>query len=124
MATPPATGPTGPGTHPAGTHAAADDTALGPLYGLDIETDTSIDGLDPTVGAVVAVAVSSAERDVVLTGDESLLLARLDRHLAGLAAGTIVTWNGASFDLPFLAERARRRGVPLGLRLWNRSCGG
>jgi len=29
----------------------------------------------------------------------------------------LVTWNGARFDLPFVADRARHRGVELGLHL-------
>jgi uncharacterized protein YprB with RNaseH-like and TPR domain len=89
-----------------------------PLYGLDIETDTSCDGLDPFVARVVAVAVSSAEGgDVVLTGGEAGVLAALDAHLADLEPGVLVTWNGGAFDLPFLATRAERAGVPLGLEL-------
>jgi len=58
--------------------------------------------------------------------DEADLLTRLDAALAALAPGVLVTWNGAGFDLPFLAERARRCGVTLGLvlradeRLWAR----
>jgi DNA polymerase elongation subunit (family B) len=91
------------------------DTPL--LYGLDIETDTSTDGLDPRVSAVVAVAVSTADRDVVLTGPEAELLCGLDSLLADLPAGVIVTWNGSAFDLPYLADRGRVCGVPLGLRL-------
>jgi uncharacterized protein YprB with RNaseH-like and TPR domain len=88
-----------------------------PLYGLDIETDTTADGLDPGVARVVAVAVSGGGGDVVLTGPEAGVLAALDAHLAGLPAGVLVTWNGGAFDLPFLAARARRAGVDLGLEL-------
>jgi hypothetical protein len=89
-----------------------------PLYGLDIETDTSADGLDPGVARVVAVAVSSATGgDVVVTGPEPALLRALDDHLAGLAPGVVVTWNGGAFDLPFLSTRAALAGVALGLEL-------
>ena len=111
-------------------------------YGLDIETDTACGGLDPGRARVLAVAVagdglgsgpaSSAnewwrrwrQRRVgdqgvtVLTGTEPILLRRLDSLLAGLEPGVIVTWNGSGFDLPFLADRARRCGVELGLDLW------
>lgn len=88
------------------------------LYGLDIETDTSSDGLDPTVARVVAVALSSAATgDVVVTGSEAGVLAALDSHLAELPPGVIVTWNGGAFDLPFLAARAAAAGVDLGLEL-------
>ena len=90
---------------------------LVPTYGLDIETDTTIDGLDPEVAAVVAVAVAGADLEVVLDGDETSILRELDALLASLPAGVLVTWNGSAFDLPFLGDRARRRNVELGLRL-------
>jgi DNA polymerase elongation subunit (family B) len=89
-----------------------------PLYGLDIETDTSADGLDPGVARVVAVALSAAgSGDVVLTGSEAGVLGTLDRALADAEPGVVVTWNGGAFDLPFLAARAAVAGVDLGLRL-------
>ena len=88
-----------------------------PTYGLDIETDTTIDGLDPSVAAVVAVAVTGPDLEIVLDGAERPMLAELDHLLAGLPTGVIVTWNGASFDLPFLADRAARCGLSLGLEL-------
>jgi DNA polymerase elongation subunit (family B) len=89
------------------------------LYGLDIETDTEVDGLDPEVGRVLAVAVADGDRVALFDhADETELLVALDRHLADLAPGVIVTWNGARFDLPYLATRARLRQVPLGLQLW------
>jgi hypothetical protein len=89
------------------------------LYGLDIETDTSVDGLDPAVARIVAVAVAggAGRAAVFADDDEATLLDRVDRHLAGLAPGVVVTWNGAAFDLPFLADRAGRAGVRLGLRV-------
>ena len=98
-------------------------TGRRPLYGLDIETDTSDDGLDPGVARVVAVAVSSAaEGDVVFLGPEAGILAAVDAHLAALEPGVVVTWNGGAFDLPFLAARAAVAGVPLGLELaWDPS---
>lgn len=89
-----------------------------PLYGLDIETDTSSNGLDPGVAGVIAVAISDeATGDTVLTGRESAVLELLDAHLAELRPGVLVTWNGSAFDLPFLADRAERHGVRLGLEL-------
>ena len=88
-----------------------------PLYGLDIETDTTRDGLDPRVARVIAVAISGDHHRAVLTGDEPALLAALDQRIASLPPGVLVTWNGAAFDLPFLADRATRCGVRLGLRL-------
>lgn len=87
------------------------------VYGLDIETDTTIDGLDPSVSAVVTVALSNPGFDEVFTGPEDELLEQLDRRLATIEPGVLATWNGAAFDLPFLAQRAELHGVPLGLRL-------
>lgn len=88
------------------------------IYGLDIETDTRIDGLDPRVARVVTVALSWPGHDVTFTGPEPELLAAVDRKLASLDPGVIATWNGAAFDLPFLADRARRAHTRLGLELW------
>lgn len=87
------------------------------LHGLDIETDTAEDGLDPSVSRVVAVAVSSRSGDAVFTGEEPELLVALDAHLRSLSPGVVVTWNGSSFDLPFIAARARRCGAQIGLEL-------
>jgi DNA polymerase elongation subunit (family B) len=88
-----------------------------PVYGLDIETDTSVNGLDPAVGGIVTVALSSPDGDEVFDGPEVDMLAAVDARLAGLEPGVLATWNGAFFDLPFLADRAAHHGVALGLRL-------
>ncbi len=88
-----------------------------PVYGVDIETDTTIDGLDPAVSGVVTAALSGPWGEEVFTGAEPELLTSLDARLAELEPGVVATWNGASFDLPFIADRAARHGVRLGLRL-------
>jgi len=88
-----------------------------PIYGLDIETDTSVDGLDPAVAAIVTVALSGPHGDEVFDGPEPGLLVALDARLRSLPPGVLATWNGAAFDLPFLSDRATHRGVVLGLRL-------
>ena len=88
-----------------------------PVYGLDIETDTSVDGLDPSVGAIVTVALSSPDGDEVFDGAEIEMLSAVDARVAGLPPGVLATWNGAFFDLPFLADRAAHHGLALGLRL-------
>ncbi len=88
-----------------------------PLYGLDIETDTTTDGLDPQVAPVLAAALVGEDFSAVFDGAESDLLVELDQHLADLEPGILVTWNGGCFDLPFLSERAAVCGVPLGLCL-------
>ncbi|HTO02031.1 MAG TPA: 3'-5' exonuclease [Microthrixaceae bacterium] len=90
--------------------------ATAPFYGLDIETDTTVDGLDARCSAIVAIAIATAEGDKVFLGPEHELLRRTDRLLAELNPGVIVTWNGSSFDLPFIAERAARLGMSLGLQ--------
>ncbi|MDG1411976.1 MAG: 3'-5' exonuclease [Acidimicrobiales bacterium] len=66
---------------------------------------------------MVAVAIVGPTGDWVLDGDEATILADTDRILADLTPGVIVTWNGANFDLPFLADRARGHGLSLGLEL-------
>ena len=87
------------------------------IYGLDIETDTRVDGLDPQVASVVTVALSLPGHDEVFSGPEAQLLTDLDARLRTLKPGVLATWNGGAFDLPFLATRAQLHGVRLGLRL-------
>ena len=87
------------------------------VYGLDIETDTTENGLDPRVASVVTVALSAPGLDEVFSGRESTILFDVDQRLRGLPSGVLATWNGAAFDLPFLADRAARHGLELGLRL-------
>lgn len=89
-----------------------------PHYGLDIETDTTVDGLDPTCSPVIAAAVAGPSEEAVLLGEERAILTQLEEFLASLPPGVIVTWNGAAFDLPFLATRASMLGVPISLRLF------
>lgn len=86
-----------------------------PVYGLDIETDTATDGLNPAVSSVVAVAVCTAAGAEVMTGSEADVLRDTEAVMAALPTGVFVTWNGSGFDLPFLVDRSRAAGVPLGL---------
>ena len=87
-----------------------------PIYGLDIETDTTVDGLDPRVSKIVAVALSTGN-DELFEGPEDELLGALDERLAELPPGVLATWNGSAFDLPFIADRAARWRMRLGLQL-------
>ena len=87
------------------------------VYGLDIETDTTVNGLDSEVAPVVTVALSHDDYDEVFSGDELTIVAAVDARLAELAPGVLATWNGAAFDLPFLADRAALLDLPIGLRL-------
>lgn len=88
-----------------------------PVYGLDIETDTTVDGLDPATSAVTTVALSQDGVDEIFTGPEEDLLVELDFRLTELEPGVLATWNGAAFDLPFLASRANHHGIDVGLEL-------
>lgn len=87
------------------------------VYGLDIETDTTENGLDPAVASVVTVALSMPGIDEVFSGRETTILFDVDQRLRALPAGVLATWNGAAFDLPFLADRAALHGLDLGLHL-------
>lgn len=93
------------------------DAPSPPLIGLDIETDTTLDGLDPNRSAIVALALSGAGFELVFDGDESELLRAADQTLAELDSSVLVTWNGAGFDLPFIARRATMLGLELGLSI-------
>lgn len=53
----------------------------------------------------------------VFDGAETDILTELDAAIAALDSGVLVTWNGARFDLPFLADRADMTGSSLGLQL-------
>jgi len=79
------------------------------LVALDIETT----GLEAESSAVVAAALAArGGTEVFSTVDETALLAALEHAIADLPGrSTIVTWNGAEFDLPFLAKRYARRHV-------------
>ena len=57
------------------------------VYGLDIETDTTENGLDPRVAAVVTVALAGPGYEEVFTGPEAELLVDLDERLAELEPG-------------------------------------
>jgi DNA polymerase elongation subunit (family B) len=69
------------------------------------------------VSPIVGVALVGEGVEVVLDGPEPQLLAGLDRALASLPPGVLVTWNGSAFDLPYLADRAGRAGATLGLSI-------
>ena len=45
------------------------------IYGLDIETDTSVDGLDPAVSPVVTVALATGAGEETFVGPERSILA-------------------------------------------------
>jgi len=88
-----------------------------PVYGLDIETDTSENGLDPAVAAIVTIALACPGFEEAFTGPEEEILLAVDERLEELEPGVLATWNGAAFDLPFIADRAELHDLDLGLRL-------
>jgi DNA polymerase elongation subunit (family B) len=80
-----------------------------PCYALDIETTS----LEWPKGRITTLAVYNPEVSFVVedTDEARLILALADR-LADLPAGTICTWNGACFDVPYLVGRSRALGLP------------
>lgn len=87
------------------------------IAALDIETDTSGGGgLDPSTSAVTTVAVAASNGAVFARSadpdDEVDVIGDLMDFFMTLPTGSIVvTWNGASFDAPFLHDRAGRYGL-------------
>ena len=73
-----------------------------PLYGFDIETT----GLRWDQAQVTTFAIYGADVSVVhKDDDEEALLHALLSAFNELDPGTVVTWNGAVFDGPFVAGR-------------------
>ena len=66
---------------------------------------------------VVTVALATAAGDEIFVGPERPILWRWTTGCGCWRPGILATWNGAAFDLPFLADRAAACGVTLGLRL-------
>jgi len=94
---------------------AANETSVSEvmLTALDIETETRFGGgLDPLGSSVVAVALAFDDGSVSVfdDADEAALLVRVDETLRS-RHGLLLTWNGAGFDLPFIAVRARILGI-------------
>ncbi|MCB0977263.1 MAG: hypothetical protein KDB02_07355 [Acidimicrobiales bacterium] len=87
------------------------------IYGLDIETDTGAGSIDPAETRIRAIGLSVRNADRTFTGDEATILRQVDEALADLPGGILATWNGATFDLPFISDRARLLGVALDLTL-------
>lgn len=81
------------------------------VYALDIESDTTINGLDPRVAAITSIALADAEETAVFTGEEREILLDTQAWLSDRPAGLLTTWNGAVFDLPFISDRAITTGL-------------
>jgi DNA polymerase elongation subunit (family B) len=93
-------------------------------FAIDIETDNSEGfGLVPERSRVTEVAIAvptsiEADGGVVFNDDSEVkLLNRMADYIADLPSGIINDWNGAFFDLPFMADRARILGIDIGLTL-------
>lgn len=93
-------------------------------YALDIETDNSQGfGLVPERSRVTEVAIAVPEYinpdgGVVFNDpDETELLLSMSEYIIDLPVGIINDWNGAFFDLPFMADRAEILGINIGLTL-------
>lgn len=114
-----------------------------PRYAVDIETDTTpchqppqrcceTRGLDPSRTRITEIAVVGGKlfSEVLVaepptrrqtagegTAAEAKMLAQFTNLLGALETGVVVTWNGAAFDAPFLAERyqANRMSSPIRL---------
>ncbi len=80
------------------------------LYALDIEST----GLSPLESKMVSVAIAAPEESLVLVSEDEVSLFRdLTSWLKNTRRekGTIVTWNGAGFDWPYMYTRAMTLGV-------------
>lgn len=85
------------------------------LFAFDIETDTTVNGLDPAVAEIVSIALwSPAVSEVILGGTERERIERFAELLDAIPDGVAATWNGAVFDVPFIEDRARINGVETG----------
>ncbi|MEM2878885.1 MAG: ribonuclease H-like domain-containing protein [Candidatus Hadarchaeales archaeon] len=78
---------------------------------LDIETTA----LKANEGRIVAIGLMKGDNLEVKFGttveDESLMLEWLKRELEG--CDLLVTWNGESFDIPFILSRAVFHGIQM-----------
>ncbi len=85
------------------------------LIGFDIETDTTINGLDPGVAEITSIAVWSPDVQTVFDqGDERGRIAGFLELLDELPPGIACSWNGCCFDGPFIESRARLVGLETG----------
>lgn len=94
---------------------------------LDIETytggvtpDGERTGLDPRYTPIISVAATFAhEGEFFAYPHERDILAALEEWMREFApqAELLVTWNGANFDLPFLATRAAMNNIEISLSL-------
>lgn len=89
----------------------------GPWFvGLDIETDTATDGLDPRVSRILSWSIAGVETSVVYLArveevEDSAITGLLSAlhglsHQASVESPLVITtWNGSAFDWPFIHTR-------------------
>lgn len=98
------------------------------MEALDIETDTSdlteeeriagytARGLVPAITPIISVGLFDGHRKLFFDhescgGEEGVIRALVDALADGADDGPVVTWNGAVFDLPFVADRIQLLGL-------------
>lgn len=93
-----------------------------PYVGFDIETYSPngfpADGQDPVITVTLATSFSQDVRKGLLLTSlifppsmEDLLLIWLHQFLASFRDGCLITYNGAKFDLQYVAHRGRMHGI-------------
>lgn len=95
------------------------------LIGFDIETFTDgIDpfgdplGLDPRYTHVISAAVwTDNSHEFFVNANEKKLLSTINEFFMDVPdkESTVVTWNGANFDLPFIVTRSTVNGLESGI---------
>jgi hypothetical protein len=88
-----------------------------PVLALDVAIDNPEAPIDPKNNIVTAVALAGPGYEEVFSGEETQLLVDLEGFITQLTPTIIVTWNGAGFDLPILADRLEHNHLSTGLKL-------
>lgn len=108
-------------------------TAISPIttnpehIGLDIETDTSgvtpdgeRTGLDPRYTPILSAALWLGSTGEFFDDEsEKRLISNINECIMDQVRSfsTLITWNGANFDMPFIKSRSIMNGLNIGLRL-------
>jgi uncharacterized protein YprB with RNaseH-like and TPR domain len=78
-------------------------------------TDIETTGLDPSInGRVTCISTYNMSNNQVVSfvdKDESLVINQYWEYVNSLNVPTLVTFNGTSFDLPYLVHRSIVRGI-------------
>lgn len=88
------------------------------LFAFDIETDTTVNGLDRRVVEIISFAVYSPDVQIVIDGGtEAERIRRFCDLLDDIPPGIACSWNGGPFDGPFTSDRARMACIDSGIVL-------